>query len=385
MSTVLACDPDALESTARTLRQLAAELDTVATRVSTPTVADWSGLAATEQGARRSEAADLVRSVTPRVEEVAEGVSRVAVAAREEGALVRHHARLAEEAALERARLLAAGTPTDPVAAARRAARLEELGASQRWHESLVAQAQDRFEQVQGAVCAALDRIRAALPQELADLFTLWGAGEDVVQLARAGSALGTSVSTTRRLRRMRGRAGERTLHRVQQRVVKGLDRLEDLRWKLFTKVPRIGPAAEVVSRRAPVMVLVDAVPDTIDGGGYSGWRGGTTRVLAGAAVVGTIGAVVVAAPAAATVGLGAAATYQLWTIGNAVYDNRKEIERAVSRTWRRGSRGVSQFRRRAADGLARLQGGDRATGGATAGPTPRPVAPGTVPVGTTA
>lgn len=132
-------------------------------------------------------------------------------------------------------------------------------------------------------------------------------------------------------------------------------------------------------------MVLVDAVPDTIDGGGYSGWRGGTTRVLAGAAVVGTIGAVVVAAPAAATVGLGAAAAYQLWTIGNTVYDNRKEIGRALSRTWRRGSRGVSQFRRRAADGLARLQGGDRTTGGSAAGPPPQPVAPGSVPVGTTA
>lgn len=386
MSTVLACDPDELESTARTLRQLATELDTVATAVSTSTVPDWSGLAALEQGARRSEAGELVRSLAPQVEQVATGVSRVAVAAREEGALVRHHGRLAEEAALERARLLAAGAPPDPVAAARWAAQLEELGSSRRWHESLVAQAEGRFEQVQRTVSTTLDRIRAALPQDLADLFTLWAAAENAIKLGRAGSALGTSASTTRRLRRMRGRAGERTRHQVQQRFSKGLARLKKSPPGWVSKVPRIGPVAEAVGRRAPAMVLVGAVPDTLDGGGYSGWRGGTTRVLAGAAVVGTIGAVVVAAPAAATVGLGAAATYQLWAIGNTVYDNRKEIGQALSRTWRRGSRGVSRFRRRAAEGLARLQGGGAASAGPPPPPPPPPpVAPGTVPVGASA
>ncbi|AXH94906.1 hypothetical protein [Ornithinimicrobium avium] len=382
MSSVLACDPEELEATARTLRQLAAELDTVAAEVASATVQDWSGLAAIEQGARRGEAGDLLRSFTPQVEDVAAAISRVAVAAREEGALVRHHARLGEDAALERARLLALGAPTDPVAAVRWEARLEELGSSQRWHESLVAQAQERFDQVQQAVAVVLDRIRAATPEHLRDLALLVATTDQAVNLAKDGRALTASATTGYRLRRVRGRSAERTLHQMQQRIERNVARLRLSPPGWVSKIPGVGTALGAVGKAVPVLVVLDAGKGVLDGGGYRGWRGGVTRVLAVGAVVGTGVAVLVAAPAAAAVGLGAAATYQAWTIGNAVYDNRREIGQALARTWRRGSRGVSQFRRRAADRLATLRGEDRSWAG---GPRPQPAAPGRVPVGVSA
>lgn len=382
MSSVLACDPDALEATARTMRRLAAELDAVAGEVATAAVQDWGGLAALEQDGRRHEAGDLLRSFVPQVDEVATGITRVAEVAREEGAAVRQHVRLGEQAASERARTIALGPPPDPVAAARWELRVEELGASQRWHESLVVQAQHRFDQVQALVTATLDRIRAAVPEPLADVLLLRITVEQTVKLARAGQGTVSSVATTRRLRRLRGRVGERTLHQVQQRVEKNLARLKLAPPAWAEKVPGVRRIAAAVGKAAPVLVLVDAVPDAVDGGGYSGWRGGATRVLAGAAVVGTFGAVVLAAPAAATIGLGAAATYQVWAVGNTIYDDRREIGQALSRTWKRGSRGFSQFRRRAADGLARLNGESRTT---VERPVPQPVAPGTAPIGASA
>ncbi len=395
--TVLACDPDELEATVTALRRVAAELNAAARDVGGASVHDWSGAAASEQAGRHGTAAELLGSLAPTVEQLAGGLARAAGAAREEGAVVRRHLRLGEEAALERRRLLAVGAPTEPVDAQRWAARVDEREVERRWHESLVAEAERRFEATEQAVSQLLDRARAAVPQLVADLWLLGSTGTGVVKfLKQGGNAIG-SHRTLRRLSGARGVVGERTRHVLEQRLQRQLQGLSPKAPGWAARLPGVTRLAGIAGRAAPVLIAVDGGARVIDGGGYDGLRGGTTRVLglgaaAGAGTVVLVTAGVVSAPVAGVVGLGAVAAYQGWMIGNHVYDNREAIGRSLSRTWSRGRAGFATMLER----LDRLERERRARAErereaqrtrsrmnlrAGEGPVP-PVAPGVLPPG---
>lgn len=379
--TVLACDPDELEAVAAGLRRVAAELEAAAGQVAGATVHDWSGAAASEQAGRRSTAAELLGSFVPSVEQFAGGLEVVAGAAHEEGAFVRRHLSLGEEVMLERRRLLTVGAPTEPVAAQRWSARVAELEVEQRWHESLVAEAERRFEMSEQAVTQLLERVRTALTDPVKDLVLLAVATKQSVGFLKSGRLAVTSSATVRRLWSIRGAGGERTLHVMQQRIQSELRGLAPKPPAWASKLPGVTRLTGALGRAAPALVVLDAGPRLVDGGGYEGWRGGTTRVLAGAAVSGVLvaGAVtvgIVAAPVAGAVGLGAVAVYQGWSLGNHVYDNRAAIGRSLSRTWTRGRAAFSQMHDRATR-AAREREDLRSRK-----PAPQPVAPGVVPPG---
>ncbi|UJH70824.1 hypothetical protein [Ornithinimicrobium sp. INDO-MA30-4] len=139
---------------------------------------------------------------------------------------------------------------------------------------------------------------------------------------------------------------------------------LSDIR--LFSDLARrVGPVARVPLRFVPVASVVStastAIPDLIDGNDYEGWRGTTTQVLAGGALVGSVA---ISIPTPVTVGTGAVVVgaYTAWMGGNAVYDNRAVIMRygslgfawasRVPRNWRRSCPIRTMFRRRPGSGF---------------------------------
>lgn len=398
--TVLACDPDELESTAAALRRVAAELVAAADDVAGATVHDWSGAAAAEQAGRRSTAAGLLRSLATPVEELAGGLARAAGAAREEGAVVRQHQRLAEEGALERKRLLTLGVPPEPVAAERWSARVAELEVERRWHESLVAEAERRFDATQQALSQLLDRARRTLAEPAADLWLLVSTVKEAAKVLKSGTLAVGSARTVARLSRARGVAGERTRHVLEQRLQRRLRGLGPTAPAWAARLPGVTRMVGIAGKAAPFLVAVDGGARVFDGGGYDGLRGGTTRVLglgavAGVGAAGLVAAGVVAAPVAGVVGavgLGAVAVYQGWMIGNHVYDNREAIGRALSRTWSRGRAGVARMWERLdqaeEERLARVRREHEARRtrwrqGRRAGEGPvAPVAPGVLPPG---
>lgn len=70
------------------------------------------------------------------------------------------------------------------------------------------------------------------------------------------------------------------------------------------------------------VLTGVGAVSDVLTGGGYEGWRGVTTRVFGGAALL-ALPALAVPFPPVVAAGGVVLAGYTAWTAGNLVYDNR--------------------------------------------------------------
>ena len=395
--TVLACDPDELEATVAALRRVVDELDAAAGDVGGAAVHDWSGAAASEQAGRRSAAAELLGSLSPTVEQLAGGLARAAGSAREEGAVVRRHQQLGEEAALERRRLLAVGAPAEPVAAQRWTARVEELEVERRWHESLVAEAERRFEQTEQTVSQVLDRAGTALTQLVADLWLLGGTGHEALKFLKQGRLAIGSGRTLHRLSGGRRVVGERTRHVLEQRLQRQLRGLSPQAPGWAARLPGVTRLVGIAGKVAPVLIAVDGGARVVDGGGYDGPRGATTRVLglgaaagAGTAVLVTAG--VVTAPVAGVVGLGAVAVYQGWMIGNHVYDNREAIGRSLSRTWSRGRAGFAtmlerldrfeQDRRARAEREREAQRTRwRENRAAGEGPVP-PVAPGVLPPG---
>ena len=389
MRTVLTLDPDQLDTTARSLRLVGAELRTTADRVAAWSEPSWSGLAALEQAARRREIAEATGQLAGPLEQVAGGVAEVALAAREHGDTVRRHVRLRDDLELERRAVLAVGAPPEPLAAARWAQRVAALQEESERHARLAEGAEREFEQVQRRVGALLDGLRGAVPQ------VVWDLGVTVMTVHKGVhgwnqvAAAGGMADAARRLHRRPG--GARTRHRMQERVRTHVRRLKMHPPRWISKVPG---GATVAGRAVPVGAGVDALHGAWTGGGYQGWRGGVTRGLAGGALVGLV--VVVAAPAAATagaLGLSVAAVYQAWMTGNWVYDNRARIAgaatrgwagttRVAGRAWKSGRGLLARARQRAASGLQRLRDGHARTGRSRDPRPGAPVAPGPEPAG---
>lgn len=369
--TVLACDPDQLRTTARDLRRAADELEVSAAEIAGSSDPVWTGLAAVEQAARLAEVSGAVRQLASPLEQVAGALVVVASAAQEHGATVRWHSRLRDEAELERSRLVAFGSPTEPVGAASWSAQVARLGEEVAGHRRLVDEAERAFAEVLGGAARLLEQIRAQVPQIVWDLVLTVTTARNVARGWRQATGAAGLAGSARRLRRMRVPGGERTHHVVQQRVDKHVRRL---RMQTPAWVAKVPGGAKVAGRALPVVALLDAAGGAWTGGGYEGWRGGLTRGLAVAGTVGAGVAVVtggvvvgVAAAPAAVAGLGLAAVYQAWMTGNWVYDNRERVGRLASRAWSGtrsfggrvwsgGKNVVGTARERAASGLGRLR-----------------------------
>ncbi|WP_161965002.1 hypothetical protein [Ornithinimicrobium cerasi] len=338
---VLAADPVALRSAAASLRGFAQSLEESSTTVAgSRDDGSWRGLAAFEQGARRAETASMLRSLGDPLRGVALGLDRVAVVAEDAGDRVRRHRRALDDVDHERAALRAAGPPPEPVGAQGWQARLRALEDERLRLEGLVARAREEFAEVQRAVATSIER------QLGAELYALVGTLALLHETARRGERgwRGVRVTTAafyavHRLHRMRVPGGERTLHLVSQRVRDAVERLDRQPPGWVARVPVAGRrVAAVAAKGAPLLVLVDAVPRMVDGGGHAGARGVTTRVLAGLAVAGVVAVVVVPTAtagvplvAAAAVGAGA---YQVWMGASWAYDHRHQLGRVAGRTW---------------------------------------------------
>ena len=354
---VLATDPAALHVAAAALRGLSVDLVDAAAEVADGRGLDsWHGLAALEQGGRRTATAAALRAVTVPLEEVAHDLDRVAVSASELGGQVRRHLAVAEDLAHERARLLSAGAAPDDLAGQAWRARLTDLEAEILRLRRLVAEAQEEFDLAQGRAATVLQRLTDEL-RTVADLKLLHASVTRARDAWKGGRGLTIAAVELRRLHRQTVPGGER----IARRVALGMRRAERLvatmppRWA--TRVPVVGRfAAGLAMKGVPVMTLVGAVPDVVTGGGHDGWRGGATRVLAGAAVVGVVAAAVVSSPVAVPAGIVAAGAYQTWVAGGWIYDNRREIGRATQRVWRQGTTTLSSARDAARAGLRRLR-----------------------------
>lgn len=410
---VLACDPDALEEVAAGLRRLAAELEATAMTVAEPGPAGWSGLAAIEQARCRASTGAAVGRTREPVGRAAACLDLLAGTAREQAVVVRRHQRLAEEVDLARARLAASGALSDADALVR-AARLRELEEESRWHRRAVAAAVEAFQEVRRWVTRLLEELRASLSELALNLAVVVGAVSRVTRSAGQVLAVEAIADAGRRLRRVGDQEAPRTRHQMDERLKKNVARFRSPKPSETLPVGKMpfGAAVRHFGRLVPVVALADAGYTLWTGGGYDGWRGGVTRGLAAAGVVG-VGLVVflpITAPAA-VVGAGAMAVYGAWMTGNWIYDNRHRLGRLASRGWsgarRVGGRawtgtrdaagrawtGGTDLARRARDrvgsGLSRLRDRVRRDRGRPTQPeqpvTP-PVAPGTAPpVGSTA
>lgn len=384
---VLAVDPVELRRTAATLRTVSGELGLASSTLDGAVDAElWSGLAALEQAARRAESAALLRALGRPLEAVAAGLDRAAASAEDAGGRVRRHERTLLDLEDERWRLAAPGPPTDPLAIQAWQSRLTLLEEERDRVARMVDRARAEFDEAQRAVAVFVERELGS--EVFAVVGTLALLVETVRTSARGWHAARTTVSMVtalHRVRRMPVPGGERTLHLVSQRVGRAAETLSRRPPGWAVRLPAVGRhLGALAARGAPVMVLVDAVPRVIDGGGHTGLRGGTTRVLAGAAVVGVVVAATVSGTAVAPVALVSAGVYTVWRTGGWVYDHRQQVRSTVVGAWS-GARGAAgsvaergralgeQAARRARRGLDDLRG--RWSRPSGAGTSPAPVA----------
>lgn len=377
MAAVLPVDAAALRSTAASLRGMAAALEESSRAVAASAEGSWLGLAALEQSARRAETVSMLEALVVPVHGVAGGLDRVAVVAEDTGDRVRRHRLAFADLEQERRRLLAAGPPAEPLAALQWQSRLDDLQEQMSRLESLVDRALAELAEAQRALAARVERDLG--PQLYALIGTLALLHEGARRLRtgwRAGRVQVTAVWAVRRLHRMRVPGGERTPYVVSERLRDAARRVHGRPPGWVAVVPVAGRrVAAVGARGVPLLVLPDALPKIVNGGGYGGLRGDATRVLAGAAVVGVVAAV--AAPGVVMGAVLAVGTYQVWTLGNWAYDNRRRLGGTASRAWSAAGAGLARGRAagrrlrdraaaRARSGLDRLR--DRWAGTSSAG-----------------
>ncbi|WP_151525254.1 hypothetical protein [Serinicoccus kebangsaanensis] len=322
-SSVLACSPDELERTARLLREAGSEIEAVAGRLlsSSPTPDGWAGLAALQASARVQALHRVTRSAAGPPQEAAAAVQQCAGVARSAGEQVRRWHRVGERRLAESVALRAPGPPPEPALEALWRRRLEQLQHEIDTARRRVDAAEDDFRSAQET---AARRVRTAW-EVIQDLRSIRDIPSNALQAAGyAWSTVERGIRTTQvvvqlaRARWARATAVRlQALHRAQQ----ALARLGALgRWRhaprLFSRIRLVpGPVGMVAA-------WFTAWSDLRDGGGYAGWRGGTTRVLAGLGLAG--GVMVLTTPAfplLGAAGVGLLTLYQAWSAGNAAYD----------------------------------------------------------------
>ncbi|WP_281966062.1 hypothetical protein [Serinicoccus marinus] len=342
---VLTVSPEELERAARLLREAGAQIESVAEQVlgSSPTEGGWSGLAAWQARARVQTVHRVTRSAARPSQHAARAVAECASAARGATEEVLRWQRAGERAAGESAALRAPGPPPEPALEALWRRRLEQL-------EQEVQTARRRVQEVEEDFRTTQER-SAQQVREAVDLFDDVRRVAEVPKkaLAAVGYAWGTVERVVRTTQVVIHRARARWARALQVRQValrraqralarlRALGRLRDAP-KLLSRVRLVpGPVGMVAA-------WFTAWSDVKDGGGYSGWRGDVTRVLAGGGLIG--GVLVVATPVvpvAGPIGVGLLAAYQAWSAGNAAVDGAVIAARYLRREAPRLARRVGE------------------------------------------
>ena len=325
VSPVLATSPEALRRAARTLRRLGEDLEGLSARVAMSGGFDhgWSGLAALEQQARAGALSRLVSlSAAPGLD-VAHALEGCADVAEDAGARVRAGVRRLEQGLAELARLRALGPPLEPLleeAWHRRVREVEQEVASAR---TLMEQAEDSFDTAQQQAAGVLVRAWAVVEEAP----NLWQVGRAVhgavTALPKKVLRIVRTTDMVLSLARARWAADAGVRAAALQR---GSARLGQLWQQLTSPKTRtfLGRARFLPGPTGTVMSWLSAWGDRRDGGGYAGWRGGVTQVLATGALIGgpvTLAGFIPGMQVAAPVGVGLITVYQSWMLGNAAWD----------------------------------------------------------------
>ncbi|MFX0537706.1 hypothetical protein ACQBAT_10060 [Ornithinimicrobium sp. Y1847] len=335
-ATVLACSPDELRRAARLLRQTGAELSSTVADLqvlgtSTP---DWSGLAALEQQARVRALATLITLACSPTEEAAVGLERCADIADDAAHRVRAHSRAVEDALRELAGLHGLGPPPEPLLLEAWRARLAELERVIASGRAGIEEAQAQFETVQRRTAGQVQEIWAPVLRGWSTVEMLVHLGLKSMGAKKWGQGIwsvGTAVRSANRARRARDHARWRQARGVLDARLRSLTTTTAPDW-----VPRKArPAARLGARAlGPVGLIAtwwSAFQDTRTKGGYEGRRGEVTQSLAMLAVIGV--PALAAAPLLPVAGVYGAVTvsaYNMWSLGNWVYDNRDRFEREI-------------------------------------------------------
>lgn len=332
---VVQVSADELRRAAQLLRQVGADLTDLGDRAgaAVTTGQAWAGVAALEQQARVSSLRRLVQLTAAPGAEVATALERCADVADGCAVRVRTWRRRGEELAAEGTALRLQGPPPEPLLEAawrRRLAEIEEeIARARRW----VAEAEEEFDAAQqwaSRVVGGAWSVVEAVGRVAGYARTVRTAGR------RIPWAVVHTVRTSQMVVQLtRARWAKKATVRAVA-LARGLETLRSLRGQLV--LPRGTGRAVGTARFAPgpfglIMAWWGAWSDLRSGGGYAGWRGDVTRVLAAGALVG--GPLLVAglfpplSPAAPT-GVTLIGLYQAWTLGNAVWDGLPVVARYV-------------------------------------------------------
>ncbi|KNX37547.1 hypothetical protein [Luteipulveratus halotolerans] len=187
--------------------------------------------------------------------------------------------------------------------------------------------------------------IAKMLPPETREAWYKTADYQSVIHYVKAGGATYANINYFRSLPPV---ARSATIPDLVRNAYVAADKLQAVRGGMLYTAQKVPGARRVfvgalgrtvVKYTGPigaVLTVYDASHDLADAGGYDGGRGTTTRVLAGGAIVGApllfvapeVGAVLVTA-------------YATWTLGNLVYDNRNNIDRAAHKWTGRAATGV--------------------------------------------
>lgn len=330
---VLSTSPEQLRRAARMLRTVSTELEGVGARVQQTDLLGhaWTGLAALEHQARTGALRSLVTLTAAPGIEVARALERCAEVAEDAGARTRAGLRRLEQGLAELGSLRALGPPPEPLLEQAWRRRVADVEQEVELAGRAVAQAEEAFDLAQQQAAGVLGRAwsvveEAPAVRELADDLrrAVTGIPRHVAHVVRTTDMV---ISLARARWAAEARARAQALHRATLR-------LQQLWLQLRSPGEarrRFGRARLVPGPVGWVSAWLAAWSDERDGGGYEGWRGGLTRVLARGALVGGPLAVLGLHPAlapAAPVGLGLISVYQTWMLGNAVWDSLPAVVR---------------------------------------------------------
>ncbi|WP_158288667.1 hypothetical protein [Ornithinimicrobium flavum] len=330
---VLATSPEELRRAARVLRTVSDGLEGLGDRVQQADLTGdaWTGLAALEHRARTGALRRLVTLTAAPGLEVAGALERCAEVAEDAGARARAGLRRLEQGMAELRSLRTLGPPPEPLLEQAWRRRVAEVEQEVEQARRAVARAEEVFDLAQREAAGVLGRAWSVVEEAPA-------VRELAADLRRAVTGLPRHVAHVVRttdmvvsLARARWAAEAPARALALQRATL---RLQEL-W-LQLRAPgearrRFGRTRLVPGPVGWVSAWLAAWSDVQDGGGYEGWRGGLTRVLARGALVGGPVALMGLHPAlapAAPVGLGLISAYQAWTLGNVVWDSVPTVVR---------------------------------------------------------
>lgn len=295
----------------------------------------WHGAAALAQAAQTRTVEAAATAAADQLDILFKALERFATQCEAEQSTIRNLRWRRAEARHERDALSAAPVdPADLLRAAQRAARVAELDHMIWRLDRLLIESEDRLEALADTVESLIRHtVPPWLPGDLEGLGRTLGA----VGSASKGGRLVATGAMLLTLAVQHARSAD-----LAARLAL-VARMHPL-FAVVTKAPgwakllgRFGPLA------IPLTVWGSALPDVRDGGGYSGWRGGVTRVTAGMAAAGSL-AVLVPNPWVAGAGAVSVGAYAAWKAGNTIYDNRVAVGYLAGMAWDEAQRRAAEL-----------------------------------------